>query len=218
LYQTVGDNILEATPTVFIVDDDENIRQILAMMCKSAGLEAITFSSALRFLVEYDKTQAGCLILDIKMSDMDGLELQKKLITQNIHIPIIFISGLSNVSMAVRAMKEGAFDFFEKPFDNDLLINRIHQAVSLDVQKREEQAHTELMRKCFSQLTEREKQVMDLIVSGMVTKQIAHKLAISTKTVDFHRTHIMEKLGIGSIAELVHKVLAFMAKNNLEKI
>jgi RNA polymerase sigma factor (sigma-70 family) len=209
---------LEATPTVFVVDDDEDVRQILAMMCKSADLEVVTFGSALRFLVEYNKDQTGCLILDIKMLDMDGLELQEKLTAQNIHIPIIFLSGLGDVSMAVRAMKQGAFDFFEKPFDNDLLMNRIHQAISLDVHQREEQAQTELMRKCFSQLTEREKQVMDLIVSGMVTKQIAHKLDISTKTVDFHRTHIMEKLGIESIAELVHKVLTFMAKNNLDKI
>lgn len=209
---------MDGSPTVFVVDDDENIRQILTMMCKSAGLDVIAFSSALRFLVEYDRDQAGCLVLDIKMSDMDGLELQKKLAIQNIPIPIIFLSGLANVSMAVQAMKEGAFDFFEKPFDNEVLLHRIHQAVSLDVQQRRERAQAELMKKCFSQLTEREKQIMDLIVSGMATKQIAHKLTISTKTVDFHRIHIMEKLGTQSIAELVHKVLIYLAKNNLDKI
>jgi len=190
-------------PTVFVVDDDEAVRQALGLLIRSAGLDVETYDSAKQFLEAYEPARPGCLVLDVRMPGMSGPELQEKLAAQRITIPVIIISGHGDVPTAVRAVKRGAVDFIQKPFDDQVLLGRIEQAISLDAETRRDQAEQADVAARLARLTPREREVMDLLVAGMASKQIAFKLGLSRKTVDIHRAHVMMKLGIDSLADLV---------------
>ena len=193
----------ELKPTVFVVDDDQAVRAALSLLIKSAGLQVKTFGSAQAFLRAYDPAHPGCLILDVRMRGMGGMELQEKLAAQGIAIPVIIITGHGDVPMAVRAVKRGAIDFIQKPFDDQVLLDRITQAVELNTQRRRQEAEQAEATAKLARLSPREREVMDLLVAGKGNKEIALALGLSRKTVDIHRSHVMLKLGVDSIADLV---------------
>jgi len=190
-------------PTVFLVDDDEAVRDSLSLSLEMAGLTVVGYASAQAFLDHYDPTQPGCLILDVRMPDMSGLELQEALTTRKINIPIIFITGHGDVPMSVKAVKAGAVDFLEKPFKKEILLERIQEALAQDAQYRQAEADTSLVLSRFVHLTPREQEVMALVIAGKSNKEIARALAISPRTVETHRARIMEKMEADSLADLV---------------
>jgi FixJ family two-component response regulator len=189
--------------TVFIVDDDGAVRHSLALLVKSMSLRAETFESARAFLDQYDPGRSGCLVLDIRMPLMSGLELQQVLAERGIAIPIIFITGHGDVSMAVHAMRAGAVDFVEKPFKDQDLLDRINQALALDRSRRTAADQLESIRARFGSLTPRELEVMRRIVQGQANKVISVELGVSERTVEIHRAKVMSKTGAKSLAELV---------------
>jgi len=192
----------KSEPIIFIVDDDEAVQQSLSMLVETVGLNAQSYGRAEDFLDAYDPAQAGCLLLDVRMPGMSGLKLQSKLAAEGINIPII-ITGHGDVPLAVQAIKAGAIDFIEKPFRDQVLLDNIQKAIELDVQTRREQAEQADVEAKIALLTPREREVMDLLVLGKFNKVIAYELGISQKTVDFHRAHILEKMGVGSVVELL---------------
>jgi len=190
-------------PVVFVVDDDEAICESLRLLIADIGLEVRTFTSARQFLEEYDPSHPGCLVLDVRMSGISGLELQARLNEMGVHIPTIIITGHADVPMAVEAMKAGATDFIEKPFRDQVLLDSIQKAVDLDLRvRRQRQEHQDIQSR-IQLLTQREREVMDRLVAGKSHKNIAFDLGISQKTVDFHRANILDKIGVGSVVELV---------------
>jgi len=191
-------------PTVFVVDDDDAIRKGLSLLIQSLHIPVETFACGEDFLARYDPDQAGCLLLDIRMPGMSGLELQTQLLGKNVSLPIIMISGNADVPMAVRAMKKGAFDFIEKPLREQDLLDCIHQAIRRDAQIRKEKRLIHKAATRLALLTSREHEVMDRVVAGKANKVIAFELNISSKTVEFHRSNIMEKMQVQSLAELIH--------------
>jgi FixJ family two-component response regulator len=193
----------KSEPIVFIVDDDEAVQQSLSMLVETVGLKSQTYSRAEDFLDAYDPAQAGCLLLDVRMPEMSGLELQSKLAAEGIKIPIIIITGHGDVPMAVQAVKAGAMDFIEKPFRDQVLLDNIQKAIELDAQNRRKQSERTDVEAKIALLTPREREVMNLLVLGKSNKVIAYELGISQKTVDFHRAHTLEKMGVGSVVELV---------------
>jgi len=193
----------KANPIVFVVDDDEAICQSLRLLISDIGLEVRTFTSADRFLADYDPSQPGCLVLDVRMSGMSGLELQSRLRKQGMHIPTIIITGHGDVPMAVEAMKAGAMDFIEKPFRDQVLLDGIQKAIDCDRKIRQRHQQQQDVRSRMQHLTQREREVMDRLVAGRTGKNIAYELGISQKTVDFHRANILEKTGVSSVVELV---------------
>ena len=195
------------TTTVYLVDDDPAIRDSLAVLIKSAGLRLKSSESAETFLNSYSDDQPGCLLLDLKMPTMGGLELQEELSKRNIHIPIIFISGNADIPDSAKAFRAGAIDFLEKPFDSNQLIARIHEAFAKDAEDRKQSLEKNHIRACFERLTAREKQVMQLLVSSHDNKQAAKRLAISPRTIEAHRAHVMEKMQAKDIGELVSMAL-----------
>lgn len=194
-------------PVVFIVDDDEAVRDSLSMLMKSVGLNAQDFASAQDFLAAYDPVQPGCLILDIRMPGMSGLELQERLVERAATIPIIFITGHGDIPMAVGAMQKGAVDFIPKPFRDQDLLDRINQAIEKDRFNREARVARHGLAERIATLTPREKQVMDLVVQGKANKVIAAELAVSQRTVEIHRARVMEKMKVRSLADLVRLVV-----------
>lgn len=190
--------------TVFIVDDDAAVRDSLHWLVESAGLNAKTYASARAFLEKQDANQAGCLVLDVRMPEMSGLQLQKLLTEESNPLPIIFVSAHGSVPDAVGALREGAIDFLTKPFDNRVLLERIRNSIELDRKRRETRQRQEEVARRMAQLTPRERQVMNLIVKGHPNKVVAAELAISTKTVEVHRARVMEKVGVRSLAGLIH--------------
>ncbi len=193
-------------PTVFVVDDDDAICQSLCLLIEDIGLDVKTFHGARQFLSSYDPSQPGCLVLDVRMSGMSGLELQTRLRELNIEIPTIIITGHGDVPMAVEAMKAGAMDFIEKPFRDQVLLDSIQRAIELDRRIRTTRKQSEDLQSRMEELTRRERQVMDLLVLGKSNKTIAYELGISQKTVDFHRTNVLNKAEVGSVVELVRLV------------
>jgi FixJ family two-component response regulator len=194
-------------PTVFIVDDDDAVRDALQMLIESMGIQVSAFSNVQSFLDAYDPGMPGCLVLDVRLPKVSGLELQEHLKRNNIRIPIIFISGHGTVSMAVRTLKAGAVDFLEKPFDDQMLLDSIQKAIELDKRSRNnEQWHARIMERLDS-LSRREEEVLRLLIQGKPNKVIAHEMDLSTKTVETHRAHIMRKLGVNSMAGLVWMAL-----------
>lgn len=193
-------------PTVFVVDDDEAVRKGLDLLLRSIGLSVETFGSAQEFLDRYEPTRPGCLVLDVRMPGMSGLELEEKLAEKGIFLPIIIITGHGDVPMAVKALKLGAFDFLEKPFRDQVLLDCIQRAIAKDAKRRAEQSHLTTIESRISQLSRREQQVMKMVVSGKPNKIIAAELGLSQKTVEFHRAHIMKKMKVESLAELVRLV------------
>ncbi len=193
-------------PTVFIVDDDDALRAALARLMQSVGLPVETHSSATEFLRGHDSGRPGCLLLDIRMPDMCGLTLQQHLSGAGVRTPIIVISAHADVESAVRAMKSGAVDFLRKPYDAQVLIDRIRQALALDARIRAEQERRNALSSALSRLTPREREVFDRMVVGRTPKQIALELGLSRKTVDIHRAHILIKMQVESVVDLVRAV------------
>ena len=193
-------------PVVFVVDDDEAIRQSLRWLIESTGRNVVTFASAREFLDRVPPAQPGCLLLDIKMPGITGLELQEQLTAQHLRIPVIVISGHANIASAVQAMKAGAVEFLEKPFNDELLLQRIEEAITLDARRREEDARHRKTEERMRRLTPREREVMGLVVEGLPNKRIAAVLGRSEKTVEIHRANVMQKMEAGSLAELVREV------------
>lgn len=192
--------------TVFLVDDDEDIRSSLTRALTKRGLDVVAYASAPAFLDGYDGKEGGCLILDHGMPEMTGLELQQVMRQQNIDLPIIFITGHGGVPESVRAIKAGAIDFLEKPFRQDVLMERIRQAFAVDAEARANKDASSQVRRRFDNLTEREREIALWIVahpSDASSKEIARQLDISPRTVDHHRARILEKMQVRSIAELV---------------
>jgi two-component system, LuxR family, response regulator FixJ len=193
--------------TVFVVDDDEAVRNSLRFLLKSVGLAAQTLASAREFLESYKPQQPGCLVLDVRMPGMSGLELQQQLNLRGAVIPVIFITGHGDVPMAVEAMQQGAFDFLQKPFRDQDLIDRIQRALERDSRNRTTLAQHTKIRERLDSLTEREREVLTLITRGMPNKVMAAELGVSQRTVEIHRARIMEKSGAASLAQLVRMVL-----------
>ena len=190
-------------PTVFVVDDDPAMRESLRWLLQSVGLAVETHAGAAAFLSSYDPSRSGCLVLDMRMPGMSGLNLQDELIARRITLPIIIITGYAEVPTAVRALKRGAVDFIEKPFSDELLLDRIRQAIETDRQTRDAEAQRAEVTVRFAQLTPREREVMELVIAGKANKVIAAELGLSPKTVEVHRANVMRKMAVDSVAELV---------------
>jgi len=196
------------SPTIFVVDDDEGMRSSLQWLLESEGLRVEIFGSAQEFLDAYYPGRAGCMLLDVRMHGMSGLELQEHLREQDIQIPVIIITGHGDVPMAVRAMKTGALDFIEKPFDDEKMLDAIRRALDIDKLRRERQADRANLAARLANLTPREHEVMLQVTDGKSNKEIANALGVSSKTVEAHRARVMEKMEARSLAELVRMVLA----------
>ncbi len=195
-------------PTVFVVDDDEAVRDSLMALLDAVGLKAESHGSARDFLAAYDSSRPGCLVLDVRMPDMSGLELQKELAASRIRIPVIIITGHGDVPMAVEAMKAGAVDFIEKPFRKDTLLDSIHRALAhCAPAPRGEVASAEVAAR-IAQLTPRERDVLEGLVIGRPNKVIAFGLGISPRTVEIHRARVMAKMQARSLSHLVRMALA----------
>ncbi len=200
-------NQRQAAPTVFVVDDDAGVRDSLRFLLKSVGLATKTLGSAAEFLESYDVTQPGCLVLDVRMPAMSGLELQQQLNVRGAMIPVIFITGHGDIPMAVEAMQHGAFDFLQKPFRDQDLIDRLQKALAKDAQNRLELKQRDQVRSRFDTLTPREHEVLALMVRGLPNKIMAVELGVSQRTVEIHRARVMEKTEAGSLAHLVRMFL-----------
>lgn len=194
-------------PTVFLVDDDEPVRQAVSLLLRSAGLPCETFASGDEFLAAFDPARPGCLVVDMRMPGMSGLDLQARLQEAGHAIPVIVITGHGDVPAAVRALKQGAVDFIEKPFNEQILLDAVNKAVARDRESRSRRHDLERCRERLDALTEREREVMDLVVDGQPNKIIADRLALSVKTVEYHRGNVMAKLLVESVADLVKLVL-----------
>lgn len=195
-------------PIVYVVDDDQAMAESLSWIIESVGLRAKTYNRAQDFLNHYSPEQHGCLLLDVRMPGMSGPELQTKLNTLHVSLPIIFISGHGDVPLAVRVMKAGATDFLTKPFNDQVLLESINKALHLDKTNREKQQQTALASAKFALLSPREVQVLQGIVAGKQNKVISSELTISLKTVEAHRASVMKKMGVKSVPELVKIVLS----------
>lgn len=189
--------------TVYIVDDDEAVRDSVYELASSVGLRAKSYAGAHEFLADFDPEQGGCLILDIRMAMMSGLALQKELNDRGISIPIIFISAYGDVPTAVEAMKAGACDFIQKPYRDQQLLDSINNALHYDLIKRAHSSGTAQLEEGVAALTKREREIVALLISGDMSKDVAHKLGISPRTVDVHRQRVLSKLGLSSVSELV---------------
>ncbi len=193
----------DATPTVFIVDDDPAVRDAVSLLLRTSGLKVATFASAAAFLGSSAAQQAGCLVLDVRMPGMSGLDLQKQLRAQGCHMPILFMTGHGDVPMAIRAMKGGAFDFIEKPFQGETLLERVREALALDARQRRRQASRAEAQARLALLSVREREVLERAASGQYNKVIAAELGISLSTVEIHRKRVMEKLEAESLSDLI---------------
>jgi FixJ family two-component response regulator len=188
---------------VYVVDDDEAVRDSLKLLLESVDLQCRTYASATEFLEDHDADQHSCLVADIRMPGMSGLDLQDELKRRGSTIPILFITGHGDVPMAVDAMKSGALDFIQKPFRDQDLLDRIHQALERDEERREGNRETAEIRDRVARLTGRETEVMHRVVQGQANKVIALDLGVSQRTVEIHRARVMQKMGARSLAELV---------------
>lgn len=197
--------------TVFVVDDDTDLCEALRWLLESDGLKVETYTSAQSFLEAYEPDRPGVLALDVRMPDMDGLELQQHLNARGYEIPVIILTGHGDVPMAVRALKAGALEFFQKPVNDQALLDCIHRAMRVDVEKRRQRACADVTRARIAALTRREREVMDLVVAGHANKQIAEILCLSVKTIEVHRKRVMKKMQAGTVVELVRMVLSVRA-------
>jgi FixJ family two-component response regulator len=189
--------------TIFVVDDEPDVRAALNMLIKSVGLTPEIYETPEAYLNAYDPERPGCLVLDMRMPGMSGLDLQQKLASMGLHPPIIMISGHGEIPNAVQAMQSGAIDFLQKPVSDQLLLDRIQQALRLDEVNRKEYHERQAIQARYSRLTPREREVMQGVVAGKLNKIIADELSVSTRTVEIHRAHVMEKMQAGSLSALV---------------
>lgn len=192
---------------VYVVDDDNAMAQSIRWLIESVGLQVQIFDNAKTFLAAYDSQHYGCLILDVRMPEIGGLELQAQLKENDIEIPIIFITGHGDVPMAIRAMKAGAVEFLTKPFNDQALLDSINRAIEMDLRQQGKRQQRQKIAERIKRLTPREHQVMELVVAGKLNKVIAAELTISSKTVELHRAKIMDKMEAKSLAELVKLVM-----------
>jgi FixJ family two-component response regulator len=189
--------------TVYVVDDDPSVRAGLSRLLQSMGLTVKTFASAREFLEQAVSEEPGCLIVDLRMPAMNGLELQEQLMTRNLNLPVIFLTGYGTVPASVRAMKRGAVDFLEKPVDDQVLLDAIYQALEKDRENSHHQAEAKAIQDRLKSLTPREYEVFTLITTGLLNKQAAYELGTAEKTIKVHRARIMEKMHCESLAQLV---------------
>jgi len=194
--------------TVYVVEDDEAVRDSLELLLKSDGKPVKTYESANAFLKDYSDKMAGCIVLDIRMPGMDGMELQKKLNEKHSILPIIFVTGHGDVPMAVDAMKEGAVDFIQKPYREEALLEKIEAALEQDLEQRKTLDEKQEIIRRVKSLTPREAEIMDRMIAGQANKVIAIELEISQRTVEIHRSRVMHKMGTHSLAHLVRMVLS----------
>jgi len=198
----------EPTPRVYVVDDDPAMRDSLRWLIESIGVQVETFADASSFLAGFRHDVPTCLVLDVRMHQgMSGLDLQALMVERGLVVPTIILTGHAEVSMAVRAVKAGALDFIEKPFSDQLLLDRVRQGIEMDRQEREGRARRAEVLRRLDLLTQREREVLELVVAGKPNKEIALRLGLSPKTVEVHRAHVMEKTQAASVAELVRLVL-----------
>ena len=193
--------------TVFVVDDDPAISESLRVLLRSVGLNVETYSNAEEFLQDYNPSQPGCLLLDVRLPGISGLELQERLATRNVHIPIIMITSYGDVPMSVQALKAGAFQFLQKPFRDQELLDYISEAIRLDARARHARAQRVAIKARLALLTPREHEVLTLVVDGKLNKQIANELRISLRTVETHRARMMEKLHANTAVDLVRMTM-----------
>ncbi len=193
----------ENKPMIFIVDDDPSVRESTKLMLESVGFIVKTFASAQDFLKAKIQVDLGCLVLDVRMPGISGLDLQEKLLSSKTPLPVIFITGHGTVPISVRAMKAGAIDFLQKPFDEQDLLDAIHRAIARQRERKSKKDEADKLRQRLKALTPRENEVFSLLVTGMANKEIAYKLGTSERTVKAHRAKIMEKMNARSFADLV---------------
>lgn len=201
-----------STATVFVVDDDDAMRSSLRWLIESINLKVRTFASALEYLDAFDPDEPGCLVLDVRMPGMSGMELLDRLADYPLTPPTIIITGHGDVPMAVRAIKHGALDFIQKPFNDNDLLDRIQQALEFDIKNREEMAGRDSLKARYDALTPRERQIMDLVIAGKSNKAVATELEISSRTVEVHRSRIMKKLRVRTLADLVQAGLQLLPR------
>jgi len=194
-------------PTVYVVDDDEAMRDSLRFLIESVCLPVQCYASAQEFLDYYQPNMPGCMLLDVRLPRISGLDLHERMVAQNMLLPVIILTGHGDISMAVRAMKKGAFDFIEKPFNDQLLLERVQQAIEHDSSIRREQAEKREVEARLAHLTLREREIMAKLVEGKPNKSIARELDISYKTVEAHRGKVMEKMQADNLAELVRMAM-----------
>ena len=195
---------IQAEPgLVFVVDDDAGVRQMISRMVRSVGLRAETYASVREFLDLYDRHQTGCLVLDVRMPGLSGLDLQERLTALEAPLPIIFITGHGDIAMGVRAMKRGAVDFIEKPFQDQVLLDAIHAALARAAELQSSLSARDEARTRLERLTPREREVLALVVTGKLNKQIAAQLGIAEQTIKMHRGRLMRKMGADSVPDLI---------------
>ena len=201
-------------PTVFVVDDDEAVRTSLKLLLKSVGRSVVDYASASAYLTAYQFERPGCLVLDIRMPGMSGLELQNHLNARGAIVPVIFISGHADVPMAVEAVQHGAFDFLQKPFRDQDLIDRVQAALTRDATNRKQLLELQGLRQRLGSLTAREREILDLVTQGKANKLMAAELAVSQRTVEIHRARVMEKMEAKSLAHLVRMMIELEEKGS----
>lgn len=188
---------------VFVVDDDASMRDAISRLLNAVGLTVQTFASAREFLSRRLPDVPGCVVLDVRLPGLSGLDLQREMVERGIHIPVVFITGHGDIPMSVQAMKAGAVEFLTKPFRDQDLLDAVRSGIQLDRKEREERGELAELRDCVRQLTQREQEVMSLVVSGLLNKQIALQLGTSEKTIKIHRSQVMRKMRANSFADLV---------------
>ena len=193
----------ESAPTLYVVDDDPDVLKAIERLLESTGLSVSTFSSPHRFLESYDRNAPGCLVLDLALPGLSGLDVQRLLEQQGSVLPIVFLTGRGDIAASVQAMKRGAADFLTKPIDDTALIAAVHEALARDQALRSARLERERMAKCLAALTERERQVLERVVAGRRNKEIAAELGTTEKTIKFHRGNLMRKMGVRVVADLV---------------
>jgi FixJ family two-component response regulator len=190
-------------PMVYVVDDDPDLLRALERLLQSAAIDVTTFGSGQTFLDQHDRNAPGCLVLDLAMPGLGGLDLQRALEGQGSPLPIIFLTGRGDIAKSVEAMKHGAADFLTKPVDDQALLAAIHEALAKNRTRRQLSAEREHASRCLATLTERERQVLERVVAGMLNKQVAAELGTTEKTIKFHRGNLMRKMGVRTVADLV---------------